>query len=581
MKLQQYTKDRLSADEQLLVHAEQVEQIYQNARIGMIGTVVNSTVLTWIVWNVVPHQAAMIWLASLFLVTVLRAVQLARYKHANVPPADARRWGGWFVGGMALSGATWGAAGILLFPLESTLHQTLVFFVIGGMVAGAAGTFSVIRAAFLAYSIPALAPLLIRCFMIGDEIHIAMGGMALLFLVLVNWVSAKVHATAVMSLELRFENKNLLTHLGTAKEQAEKLNEELLSEITQHKKTEEELKKHREHLEELVEERTAVWISATTRLQKEIAERQKAEESVRKNEEYFRSIIDNTLDLITIIDGEGTIQFESPSLERLLGYEQTDLIGKNVFEFIHPEDHDAARDALARRTKEPGISESIEVRIRHANGAWREFESVGKSIKDETNALRIIINSRDKSGRKKLEEDILKAQKLESLGTLAGGIAHDFNNLITGILANIEMAKMHVKQDDEPYRIMQKAELAAVRARDLTQELLTFSKGGAPVKKPVFIGGMIREAAHFALRGAKAKCNFAIPDDLKPVEADEAQLRQVIHNIILNADQAMPQGGMITIKGEHAILGRDEVPSLPAGEYVKISIHDLGIGIPQ
>jgi two-component system cell cycle sensor histidine kinase/response regulator CckA len=581
MKLQGDAKDKPSAEEQLLIYAEQVRQLYQNATVGMVGTVINSAALTYVIWNVVPHQAAIAWLVSLFLVTLFRAVQIFRYKRTAVPPADARRWGRWFIAGMALSGATWGAAGFFLFPSESTIHQALLFFVIGGMVAGAAGTFSVIRAVFLVYSIPALAPLIIHCFVIGDEIHIAMGGMALLFAVLLNWVSKSVHATAVTSLQLHFENSNLISYLGSAKEHAEKLNTELLFEIAEHKKAEVELKKHRENLEELVEERTTVWISATTQLQKEVTERRKAEESLRKSEEYFRSIIDNTLDLITVIDGEGIILFESPSLERLLGYGRKELIGKNVFEVVHPDDHAATKEALVRRIKEPGISETIEVRIRHANGSWRDFEAVGKSIVDESNVPRIIVNSRDKSERKKHEEDILKAQKLESLGTLAGGIAHDFNNLLTGILANIEMAKLRVKRDDESYSIMKKAEQAAIRASDLTHQLLTFSEGGAPVKKPVFIGDMVKAAVRFALRGSKAKCNVTIRNDLNPVEADEGQLRQVIHNIVLNAEQAMPQGGVITVRGEHASLEKDEVPSLPAGEYVKISIQDPGIGIPR
>ena len=113
--------------------------------------------------------------------------------------------------------------------------------------------------------------------------------------------------------------------------------------------------------------------------------------------------------------------------------DRKELIGESVFKIIHPEDHKAAQEALMRRIKEPGISETIDVRVRHANGSWRYFEAVGKSIVDESNTLRVIINSRDKSERKKLDDDILKTQKLESLGTLAGGIAHDFNNLITGI----------------------------------------------------------------------------------------------------------------------------------------------------
>ena len=146
--------------------------------------------------------------------------------------------------------------------------------------------------------------------------------MALLFAVLFNWVSLRVHSAAVMSLQLRFENNNLIRYLGTAKEHAEKLNVEFLSEIAQHKNVKKELEKHQENLEELVEARTAVWYSATSQLQKEISERKKVEETLKQSREYFWSIIENTLDLITVIDSTGIIMFESPSLERLLGYGQ-------------------------------------------------------------------------------------------------------------------------------------------------------------------------------------------------------------------------------------------------------------------
>jgi two-component system cell cycle sensor histidine kinase/response regulator CckA len=547
----------------------------------MAGTIVNSAVLTYVLWNVVSHTAAVAWFVCLLFVSALRHMQVLQYKSRAVSPDEARGWGRWFIAGIALSGILWGSSAIFLFPADSTVHQALLFFVLGGMVAGAAGTFSSVRAAFLAYSIPAFTPLIIRLFSITDEIHVAMGGMALLFGVLLNVVSIRVHTAVATSLRLRFENKNLISYLASAKEHAEKLNKELLSEIAEHKNTEEELKKHRENLEELVEARTVVWISATTQLQKEIAERKKVEEALKLSEEYFRSLIENALDIITVLDGSGIILFESPSIERLLGYGQKDLVGKNVFEFVHPDDRAPAQEAFLRGVKDPGHTESIEVRIRHANGSWRHFDVVGKSIVDEANTVRIIVNSRDSTDRKKLEEDILKTQKLESLGTLAGGIAHDFNNLITGILANIEMAKMIAGRETELLSILKKVELASVRAKDLTQQLLTFSQGGEPVKKTVLIGGLIKEAASFALRGSKTKCKFSLHNDLQPVEVDEGLFRQVIHNIVLNADQAMPQGGVITVSAENAILGAANIPLLAQGEYVKISIQDHGIGIPR
>jgi two-component system, cell cycle sensor histidine kinase and response regulator CckA len=575
------SQEASSPEEQSLIYAEQVKLLYQNAGVGLVGTVICAVVLTYLQWNIIPHPAAIIWLCGLLLATVLRLALVFRYRSRPVFPAEAKAWGRWFIAGMTVSGVLWGSTGVFLLPAESTLHQAILFFVLGGLVAGTAGTFSSIKAAFLAFTIPALAPLTLRFFLIGDDIHVGMGGMALLFAMLLNSVSTRIQNMVVTSLRLRFENANLITYLATAKKRAEQLNKDLLIKIEEHKQAEEELKKHRENLEELVEARTAVWCAATEQLQKEIAERKKAEDALKDSEEYFRSIIENALDIITVLDKNGDILFESPSIEKHLGYGQAELIGRNVFEFVHPDDCALAQQALADRIKDPGHSVSVELRFRHANGSWRYFEAVGKSIVDGTNDMRIIVNSRDNTERKKLEVDVLKAQKLESLSTLAGGIAHDYNNIVTGILANIEMAKIHADRKDELLGILQKAELASIRAKDLTQQLLTFSRGGVPVKKAVFIGKFIKEAAGFALRGSKAKCNFTIQADLRPVEVDEGQFRQAIQNVVINADQAMPDGGIITVTAENTALGEFDIASLPAGDYVKISIQDRGVGIPK
>ncbi len=568
-------------DERTQVDSDQVKQLYDHAPLGMIATVMNAAALAFVLWKVVPHPALTIWLACLFLITLFRAVHIYRYRLKPPSPAEARAKRIQFVIGVALSGIIWGSAALFLFPVDSLAHQVFLAFVIGGMVAGAAVTFSVIRAAVFSFSVPALAPLVYRFFSCGDEIHITMGGMILLFAVLIHLMALRVHNIAALSLKLHFENKSLLTVLASAKDGAEKLNQELRSEIVVRKKVEEELQKHRDHLEVLVKERTADWERANVQLQEEMAARTVAEDLRRQSEVYFRSLIENALDLITVLDSSGKILFESPSVERLLGYRRDELIGELVFEYLHPDDRPAAQNAFARLIQAPGASELIEIRVLHRDGSWRPFESIGKSLIDEDRSVRIIVNSRDNTERKRLEEDILTAQKLDSLGVLAGGIAHDFNNLITGITANIELARMHVNRDDLLMPLLEKAEEASVQAHGLTQQLLTFSRGGEPVMKTIAIHELIKEAASFALRGSKAGRTLSLADKLRPIEADGGQLRQVIHNIVINADQAMPQGGMITISGENVSLGPNEIGSLKAGDYVRISFADQGTGIPK
>jgi ligand-binding sensor domain-containing protein/signal transduction histidine kinase/CheY-like chemotaxis protein len=181
----------------------------------------------------------------------------------------------------------------------------------------------------------------------------------------------------------------------------------------------------------------------------------------------------------------------------------------------------------------------------------------------------------------KLEEEVLKAQKLESLGILAGGLAHDFNNLLTGILGNISLAKMYTDKDSKLYKRLNEAEKASFRAKDLTLQLMTFAKGGAPIKKPVDLKKLLKDTVEFSLSGSKSKSEFNIADDLLIVECDEGQISQVISNLIINADQAMINGGKIEISASN-VENAEEVNSMSNrySKYVKISIKDYGVGIP-
>lgn len=188
----------------------------------------------------------------------------------------------------------------------------------------------------------------------------------------------------------------------------------------------------------------------------------------------------------------------------------------------------------------------------------------------------------DLTERRRLEDEHLRTQKLESLGLLAGGLAHDFNNILTAVLGNISMLR-----GDEPRtpaetgEILQDAERAALRARDLTQQLLTFAKGGAPLKRLVSVADLVREAASFTVRGSASKCVYRLPADTWPAEVDSGQITQVVQNLVINADQAMPDGGVITLEADNVRLTAGEVGHLPAGPYVRIRVADTGVGIPE
>ncbi|MBI2881182.1 MAG: response regulator [Candidatus Tectomicrobia bacterium] len=181
----------------------------------------------------------------------------------------------------------------------------------------------------------------------------------------------------------------------------------------------------------------------------------------------------------------------------------------------------------------------------------------------------------------RIEEEVLRAQKMEAVSLLAGGIAHDFNNILTVILGNLALARVSLHPQGETDEILAAAEMATLSAKELTQQLLTFSKGGAPIKTTTSTAEFIREVAQFASRGSNVRCEVLTPPDLSPVDIDASQITQVLNNLIINARQAMPEGGTVQIRAENRSLGQTDGVPLPAGDYVKIAVSDHGVGIPE
>jgi len=195
----------------------------------------------------------------------------------------------------------------------------------------------------------------------------------------------------------------------------------------------------------------------------------------------------------------------------------------------------------------------------------------------------IIITGHDVTERVQLEEERTKGAKLESIGLLAGGIAHDFNNILTTILTNVSLAKMMLEgegSDDARERLTQ-SEQAGRRAAALTQQLLTFSRGGAPVKKTALLGDIVKESTGFALSGSNVKCRHYIDKDLWPCSVDSGQISQVINNLVINADQAMPEGGVIEIRVKNVVVSSKDALPLEEGKYVRVTVKDQGIGISK
>lgn len=188
---------------------------------------------------------------------------------------------------------------------------------------------------------------------------------------------------------------------------------------------------------------------------------------------------------------------------------------------------------------------------------------------------------RDVTEKRAIEREMQRLEKLEAIGTLAGGIAHDFNNIFMGAVGNISLAKMEANPEDALYRRLEDAERVLLQAKNLAQQLLTFSKGGSPIKKLTHLKKLIKDTVAFSLSGSNVRFDLDIADDLWSANIDEGQIGQVIGNIVINAQQAMPSGGLVKIKAENVVVPEGGHLPIKEGRYVKISIQDNGIGIPK
>jgi PAS domain S-box-containing protein len=286
-------------------------------------------------------------------------------------------------------------------------------------------------------------------------------------------------------------------------------------------------------------------------------------------------------------DTDGKVVFLNKAAENLTGWSQEEAAGRMLMDVFHVVDQKNQRRCENPVEKILEKGEIVGDLARHTvlvarDGTERIIIDCGAPIRDRNgNILGVVLIFRDITEKQKIENNLQKAQRLESIGVLAGGIAHDFNNILTAIMGNISLAKTVMNPRDDAYELLIKAEKATMRAGDLTQQLLTFSKGGAPIIETTSLTGLLKDSISFTLRGSKVRCEYNIPDDFWQVEIDEGQISQVINNLIINAEQAMTEGGTIKICCGNIAPGERIGLPLEKRKYVEIIIKDDGPGIPK
>jgi PAS domain S-box-containing protein len=361
--------------------------------------------------------------------------------------------------------------------------------------------------------------------------------------------------------------------------------EGILEDITERKKVEQELEQYRHHLEELVKERTTALTHTNVKLQQEIAERKLMEESLAAEKERLAVTLRSIGDGVITTDTEGTIILINKAAELLTGYTMEEAAGNpldTVFYIINEQTRRPCENPVTKVLSQGAVvGLGNNTVLISKDSTERVIADSGAPIRDHmSRIIGVVLVFRDVTEKRKMEQELLRTQKLESLGNLAGGIAHDFNNILTGVMSNVALARMYTTDNRVGARLT-KIEKASLQARNLTQQLLTFSKGGSPIKKTTSLSKVIRDSTSFALRGSNVRCHFYIPDDLSFADIDEGQISQVINNLIMNADEAMPEGGVIQVRAENVEAGAEESLFLQKGKYIKISIEDQGVGIPE
>jgi PAS domain S-box-containing protein len=319
-------------------------------------------------------------------------------------------------------------------------------------------------------------------------------------------------------------------------------------------------------------------------LARDITATRRATAALFAEKEQLLTTLEAIADGVIATDASGRVTLMNPEAERLTGWSWPEAEGRplhEVYRVLAERDRQPRPDLVqlvvsgSRTVSPPGWALLV-----RPDGSERLLDELAAPIRDAAGEIiGVVLVFRDETAHRRVEEQTLRSQKLEALGVLAGGLAHDFNNILTGVLGNVSLAMLQLPREHEIHGRLAEAERALNRAKGLTQQLLTFARGGSPVMRPTSVAELVRESISFALAGSDVGCQLDLPDDLWPVEVDDAQISRVVQNLILNAEEAMPEGGTIRVRVTNRTMGPGNDHSLRGGRYVRISVQDHGVGI--
>jgi PAS domain S-box-containing protein len=315
-------------------------------------------------------------------------------------------------------------------------------------------------------------------------------------------------------------------------------------------------------------------------------QRRAAEAALRASEERFRALVENSSDALLLLDAVGRVTYITPSSPRHLGWRPDQMIGRSIFDFIHPDDREQLGHRMTEVLQRPGHSLTDVGRLLHADGAWRVMEGVAVNRLNDPSVAAIVLNVRDITDRRRLEDQLRQAQKMEAVGQLAGGVAHDFNNLLTAILGYCNLMLDDLPREDPLRADLEEIHSAGERAAALTRQLLAFSRRQMLQPQVVDVNTIVRQLEKLLRRliSEDVELVTALAPNLMPVRVDPASIEQILVNLAVNARDAMPLGGRLTIEtanveldGAYALAHVTVKP----GRYVMLAVSDTGQGMDE
>ena len=559
---------------------DQVGRLTAQSTLGISATALISTILAIVLLGAMPYPKVIVWLASVLFVCLCRmGIQLYFQKHpVTVDTVNTRKM--ILTVSLAVSGIMWGAVPIFLFPARSLAHQVIITFVLGGMVAGSVGVFASVIESFYAFSIPTMIPLTVAFLSIGDNFHLAMGTMLVIYSVFMLTAARRLNREIYDFLSTKYEKIDLISSLE--------------AEIGQRQQAQKELTLKNQQIESIVDERTAELRSVNEKLRLEIDDRIEAEMALRESEEKFRELANSLPQIVFETDSHGTLTFANRNTFKLLGFSMDDIArGISVFQLLAFKSSKAVHEQFSRilsgkkldgyeavACTKDGRPFPIEI---HATPVVKSNRSVGiRGI-----MIDLSEKKRAEKAEKKLTARLQRAQKMEVLGTMAGGVAHDLNNILSGIVSYPDLILLQLPKEStlrKPVRVMQES---GKKAAAIVQDLLTLTRRGVVANEPLSLNAIVthylESPEHLKLMSfhPSVRIKVSLEPDLLPVAGSKVHLMKSLMNLVSNAAEAMPGGGLVDISTTNCFLERPlrGYSLIEPGEYVVLTIQDNGLGI--